>query len=228
MLAAGWRITTQSTQRWADELDRVRLASLGARTLYAIEGPEHVDYRAKELALDALLEALRADRARGAQWVLVAAHSSGAHVARALFYRAFSGANRRALADRIVYVDLDGDAEIANDPERSFGAETLAGLRRAIFVAAEDRARRLRGFSMPAMINGARRFATKGELFVYDSSAAGCLRNGCAHLSLVHTRPHPNGIQGNESYSRFGPGEINVSWLDRAAPWLADERRATH
>lgn len=218
VLAAGWRITTASTQRWAEELDRARLAAMDTRTLYAIEGPEHVDYRGKELAIDALREDLARRRAR---WAMVIAHSSGAHVARVLFDRAFAVSSVNSLADRVVYVDLDGDAEIPSDPERTFGPRTLAGIDHAIFVAAEDRGRGLRGFSMPAMIAGARRFGTAGELFVYDASGASCARDGCAHLSLVHTRPHPNGIRGNESYSRFGPGEVNVAWLDRAAQRLS-------
>jgi len=221
VLAAGWRITTASTQAWAEALDRARLAGLGARTHFAVEGPEHVDFRGKELAIDALLERLTYEANAGrARWVLVVAHSSGAHVARTLFHRGFAGQRASALRDRVVYVDLDGDAAIREDPERTFGAATVAGLRRAIFAAAEDRARGLRGFSMSAMIEGARRFGAKGELFVFDASAARCVREGCAHLSLINTRPHPNGIRGNQSYSSFLSGEVNVAWLDRAARWL--------
>lgn len=210
---AGWRITGDSTQRWLDALAAARLDALETSAYFAVEGPRAVDYRDKEIALDALLATVTADLAADG-WALVIAHSSGAHVARALFHRA---AAHPALRGRFVYVDLDGDQGIRSDPERRFTERSASVVRHALFVAAEDRARRLRGFSPDAMREGAAYFGARGALFVYDARDAGCTSDACAHLSLINTRPYP---RGNESYARFEQGPVNTSWLDRIAPAL--------
>ncbi|MFO0560338.1 MAG: hypothetical protein U0269_20140 [Polyangiales bacterium] len=209
---AGWRITTESTQRWVEALDRAALGELGFDALFAVEGPRAVDYRDKELDLGALLAAigpaLRDPRAR----LLVVAHSSGAHVARALFHRSFSNTNASPIAERTVYVDLDGDLSIRGDPERSWAEPARRGLRWALFVGVEDRARRLDGFSRDATDAGALALAPKSERWIFDASESGCRTDVCAHLSLVNARPY---ARGNESYSRFEQGPVNTTWLDR-------------
>lgn len=92
-----------------------------------------------------------------------AAHSSGAHVAATLFDRAFRVGRAPSLRGRIVYVDLDGDRGIASDPERHLSRESVAGLRRVIFVAVADRARGLHGFSRAAMEEGHREFPAESQ-----------------------------------------------------------------
>ena len=210
---AGWRITSDSAQRWVDALAAARLDALETSAYFAVEGPRAVDYRDKEIALDALLATITTTLERDS-WALVIAHSSGAHVARALFHRA---AALPALRGRFAYVDLDGDRGIRSDPERRFTERSASVVRQALFVAAEDRARRLRGFSPDAMREGAAFFGACGALFVYDARDAGCASDACAHLSLINTRPSP---RGNESYARFEQGAVNTSWLDRIAPAL--------
>jgi hypothetical protein len=215
---AGWRITAASTQRWLEALRAARLDALGATSLFAVEGPRRVDYGDKHPSIDPLRVALEARVARTPDArVLVLAHSSGAHVARTLFYRLFAPtSDAGSIAGRVVYVDLDGDRGIAADPERSFVDRSIGGLRRAVFVAA--RAGALRGFSMDAMREGAQRLAGRAELFEYDASSAGCRDNTCVHLSLINARPY---ARGNESYARFEQGPVNTAWLARAEPHLA-------
>lgn len=210
---AGWRITGPSTERWLDALAAARLEAMSPSAYFAVEGPRAVDYRDKEIALDALRAAIGAALSTDG-WALVIAHSSGAHVARSLFHRV---AEQPALRGRFVYVDLDGDQGIRSDPERRFTERSREAVRSALFVAAEDRARRLRGFSADAMREGASFFGASGALFVYDARDAGCASNVCAHLSLINTRPYP---RGNESYARFEQGPVNTSWFDRIAPAL--------
>jgi len=215
VLMAGWRITEASTQAWAQALESARLAALGVSTLYAVEGPADVDFRAKELAVDALLEALAAGAREPGAWVLAVAHSSGAHVAATLFDRAFRVGRAPALRDRVVYVDLDGDRSIAGDPERTLSAPNVEALRHALFVGVNAGA--YRGLSWPFMAQSASDFGPRSELVRYDGSDSGCASNLCAHLSLVNRRPY---ARGNESYSRFEQGAVNTAWLDRAERWL--------
>ncbi len=203
------------------ELSRARLASLGVSTLYAVEGPADVDFRRKTLAVDALRADLEARATEGSR-VLVVAHSSGAHVAATLFHRAFArrDGGASALAGRVVYVNLDGDAGIASDPERTLSSESASGLRGALFVSVTARGGRLRGFSRRAMESGQRALASRGaRLLVYVADDAGCESDACAHLSLVNTRPSP---RGNDSYARYDDGPVNTAWLDVAAPWLTE------
>jgi hypothetical protein len=212
VLFAGWRITERSTRAWAEALDDAALAALGVRALYAVQGPEAVDFRGKELAVDALGEDL--ERSTGdAGWALLAAHSSGAHVALTLVHRRRAG----PLRGRMVYASLDGDGPVRADPERSLGRETIEALRFALFAGVEDRARRLRGFSLQAQRDGARRAGARGALWVHDASGSGCETDLCAHLSLVHARPLAG---GNDSYQATRGG-ANVTWLAPLRSWLA-------
>lgn len=209
---AGWRITTESTQRWVEALDRAALGALQFDSFFAVEGPRAVDYRDKELDLEALRSALGAALGAPRARLLVVAHSSGAHVARALFHREFSNTNASAIEGRAVYVDLDGDRSIRSDPERSWGEPARRGLRSSLFVGVEDSARRLDGFSRNATDDGARALSPKSERWIFDASQSGCASDVCAHLSLINARPYP---RGNESYSRFEQGPVNTAWLDR-------------
>lgn len=206
---AGWRITTESTQRWVDALDRAALSELGFDSFVAVEGPRAVDYRDKELALDALLASVRAGMRPNAL-VLVVAHSSGAHVARTFFHRAFSSTDGAAISRRALYVDLDGDLSIRGDPERSWSEVTRRGLRWSLFAGVEDPQRRLRGFSRNATEHGVAALAPNSERWIFDASDTGCTSDVCAHLSLINTRPY---ARGNESYSRFEQGPVNTGWL---------------
>lgn len=219
VLLAGWRITGASTRAWAEALDGARLGALGVSTVYAVEGPAQVDFRAKELAVDALLADLEAGAGRLRRSALVVAHSSGAHVAATLFARAFRGGRASPLRGRVVYVDLDGDRGIAGDPERTLSRESVGGLRRALFVAVEDRGRGLRGFSHRAMEEGHLAFPRVSELMVYDAAGAGCAVESCAHLALINARP---AARGNASYARFDRGPVNTAWLARVERWLAE------
>jgi hypothetical protein len=219
VLLAGWAIRTPAARAWADALDDARLRALGVSTRYAVDGPAQVDFRGKELDVDGLLRALAAATSPRGR-VLVVAHSSGAHVAATMFHRAFARGAAPGLRGRVVYVDLDGDAGIRGDPERDLHVESVAGLRRLIFVATAVPSLRLEGFSRAAMVAVARSFTEQSELWTYDATHSGCRVNACAHLALVDTRPT---TRGNESYARSTRETVNTAWLTRAAPWLVDD-----
>ena len=210
----GWRITRASMEAWAEALEARRLGALGVSTEYVVEGPADVDFRRKTLAVDALLADLRVS-VTGDAWVLLVAHSSGAHVAATLLRRALRAGE--GLRGRFVYVDLDGDRGIAGDPERTLDDASMAMTRRVIFVTPDDPVRGLRGYSRAAMEEGHRRFAARSELLTYDASGAGCATDDCAHLALINTRPSS---RGNASYARFDAGPVNTAWLSAAERWL--------
>lgn len=130
-----------------------------------------------------------------------------------------SGSGKTTLLSILGCVDLDGDRGIAGDPERRLTVESVGGLRRVLFVAVEDRARGLRGFSHAAMEEGHRAFPRASELMVYDATGARCAVEACAHLALVNTRP---AARGNASYARFDGGPVNTAWLARVERWLAE------
>lgn len=217
VVLAGWRITLTSAQGWAEGLRHAHPLLARSRASFAVQGPAQVDFRDKELAVDALLAALEA-RSAQAPAVLVVAHSSGAFVAATLFDRALRQGRAPGLAGRLAYVDLDGDRPLPEDPERSLGPRTIAGLRGALFVAVEDSARGLRGFSHPVMESEARHLGAAGHLLRYDASNAGCTSNTCAHLALVRSVPRAT---GNESYASTREGGANVAWMAPVERWLS-------
>lgn len=219
VLLAGWAIRSPAARAWADALDDARLRALGVSKLFAVDGPAQVDFRGKELDVDGLLRALDASTRAGGR-ALVVAHSSGAHVAATMFHRAFARGAAAGLRGRVVYVDLDGDAGIHGDPERDLHAESVAGVRRVLFVATAVPALHLDGFSRAAMVAGARSFPERSALWTYDATGSGCLVDACAHLALVDTRPT---ARGNESYARSTRETVNTAWLARVEPWLTGD-----
>ena len=219
VLLAGWAIRSPAARAWAEALDDARLRALGVSTIYAVDGPAQVDFRAREIDVDGLLRALDASTRAGGR-ALVVAHSSGAHVAATMFHRAFARGAAPGLRGRVVYVDLDGDAGIRGDPERDLHAASVAGLRRVLFVATSVPGRRLDGFSRAAMVAGARSFPERSALWTYDATASGCRVDACAHLALVDTRPT---ARGNESYARSTRETVNTAWLARVERWFVGD-----
>jgi hypothetical protein len=211
---AGWRITAESTQAWLTALYEARLRAMGVRRLYAVRGPVHVDYRGHEIATRAIADDLaRHVTAHPEARVLVVSHSSGAHVAAELFHRIFRERNDHgaSLRNRILFVSLDGDPDVASDRTRSLAPDTVAALRHAWFVTARDSVHNLDALSNGTMRAQQRRYPAQSDFVLYDARDAGCTARICVHLSLVNAHPS---ARGNDSYARYPvDGAPNTSWL---------------
>jgi hypothetical protein len=213
---AGWRITDASTRAWIDALTAVRLRALGVRRVYAVRGPADVSNRTHDLAVQALVDDLVAHATARTRTVLVAAHSSGQLVATELFHRLFvERADRGAsLRDRILFVSLDGDADIRGEPTLQLSPDTVSPLRHVWFVTARDSVRGTQALSNATMRAQHERYRDRSDYLEFDARNAGCTAALCVHLSLVN--PHPL-ARGNASYATFGSDGPNTVWLDEAA-----------
>ncbi|MEI8259847.1 MAG: hypothetical protein WCJ30_29685 [Deltaproteobacteria bacterium] len=213
---SGWRITDASGQAWTDALYDARLRALGTRWLYAVRGPADVDGRSHDLAVAALAADLRARITLTTRAVLVVAHSSGALVAAELFRRLFaSSGDGAALRSRVLFVSLDGDADVPTDPLARLDVETVGALRYAWFVSARDSVGGTGALANTIARAQQRRYADRSAFLEYDARGAGCTTVLCVHVSLVNPRPRP---RGNESYAHFDPDGPNTWWL---APVIA-------
>jgi hypothetical protein len=210
---AGWRITDESTRGWVDALVEARLHALGVERVYAVRGPADVSNRTHDLAVTALLDDLVSHVGDETHTILVAAHSSGELVATEMFHRLFVQRTDHGapLRDRILFVSLDGDADVPPDPMLQLAPDTVAPLRHAWFVTARDSVRGTQALSNRTMRSQQARFPDRSEFLEYDARDAGCSAVLCVHLSLVHPHPLP---RGNASYAQFGAEGPNVFWID--------------
>lgn len=210
---AGWRITDASTRAWVDALTNARLHPLGVGRVYAVRGPAAVDNRSHDLAVSDLIDDVLAHTTPSTRTVLIAAHSSGQLVATEIFHRLFvtRADHGDALRDRILFVSLDGDADVPDDPTRRLAPETVGPLRRAWFVTAIDARRGIAALSNATMRMQQQRYRDRSTFLEFDASDAGCTTTMCVHLSLIHRHPLP---RGNASYASFGDEGPNVFWID--------------
>jgi hypothetical protein len=214
---AGYQVTDDEARAWVAALYDAALAESGVRYVYAVRGPQDVQYETRELSNSRLARDL-VPRLVGHQApVVIAAHSSGAWVACELFEQLFEGGfdpTGEALG-RVVYFDLDGIASCL--PQA-----TLDAFRGLYFVHAVLG----NGVSLQSatMVAAHGRWPDQSTLLTYDAAGSGCRADArmCLHVSLVNTRPHdPGGAARTADYSDFEGRPVNHFYLDATRDLLS-------
>ena len=214
---AGYQVTDDETRGWVNALYDAVLADYGVRYVYAVRGPQEVQYDSRELSNSLLIRAALPQLAESDAPLIVVAHSSGAFVACELFEQLFEGGFDPSdeAQGRVVYHDLDG----------AYGCLTevaLGAMRGAFFVRAQSGG----GDSLNAagMVTAAARFPEFTRLLTYDATHSGCQPDArmCLHMTLINTLPHdPTTAMRTADYSDFDGRPVNRWYLDVSGDLLA-------
>jgi hypothetical protein len=153
------------------------LGGMGVGHVYASRGPEDASYAAREIGNSALAAEL-ASLAGQADFIVVAAHSSGAFVADELF----TEANAEVLS-KIVYFDLDGGSWALTNA-------LVGSMKGVYFCDARDPAVG-DSHNFSAIVSLHSDFPAS-HYFTVDASGSGCDEGAtwCLHDTLITTRPH--------------------------------------
>jgi hypothetical protein len=210
---AGYEITLEASEAWVRELYRERLAALGVRWIYAVQGPNQVLYSNYEIGNSHIAAALQ-DQVTGAtEFVAVAAHSSGAYVAHELLGQLATGLDPTGVtAEKVVYFDLDGGSS-------GLSQASVSRLKHAYFVAARDTSTGTDSPNKSSMQSGASTYPNDSTYAELDVAGSGCNAGAvwCIHMTLITTKPHdPADASGPADYSDFVNRPATTAWLGLA------------
>lgn len=207
---AGYQVTDDEARAWVAALYDAALAEYGVRYVYAVRGPQDVQYDARELSNSRMARDFVPRLAGHDAPILIAAHSSGAWVACELFEQLFEGGFDPAgeAQGRVVYYDLDGIGSCL--PQAAI--DTFRGLYFTHAVLGD-------GVSLQSasMVAAHDRWPDQSALLTYDAAETGCHADArmCLHISLVNTRPHdPAGADRTADYTDFDGRPVNRWYLD--------------
>lgn len=206
---AGYPFPLDASQSWVTQLYHARLAELGVRHVYAVQGPADVPYSQLEIGNSHIAEKL-ADQLGPDGFVLVAAHSSGSYVSHELFHQLASGDfDGGVSADRVVYFNLDGGLA-------GIDGAVLDHLRRAYFVSAWDGATDSGAANRDAMIYAGDMWAFAGGYVEVDATGSGCAAGAqwCLHMAVINSLPHDPWASDVTDYYDIGARTIVTDYID--------------
>jgi hypothetical protein len=211
LLYAGFGVDLGGARSWATALYRAELRARGVRQLWAVQGPNLVEYQNQEIGNSKVGELLVSKVSATTKFVLVLGHSSGSFVAHELLGQLAGGLDPgNVTAGKVVYFDLDGG-------QSGLSAPIVARLRKAYFVSPRDKANGTPGFNNATMQSLGTTYAGAGGFFEVDASASGCNAgaNACVHVSLVNAHPHdPSTALLGVDYGMFDAAHpVGVAYL---------------
>jgi hypothetical protein len=212
LIYGGYQSSLDGVKGWTTALYKATLKDRGVRHIFAIQGPADVQYTAKEIGNTKISAALLPKIDDKTKFILLFGHSSGSYVAHEFLQQVASGRDPDGkMNDKLVYFNLDGGY-------RYFTAAIGAKVKKTYWVS--PRAGQLTGFNAGDMQLGANTYKNKGGLILFDASGAGCTSNGCAHDSLLISKPHnPGGATPGKDYDDYSGGRTVVTKFvaDKAA-----------
>lgn len=211
----GYGASGEHVRAWADALVSAKLGALGVGRVIAVAGPNVVTSAGTNLALTALGAELRATKGP----IVIAAHSSGSHVAHAVLNGLADADAGRAVLSRTSYVNLDGAGS-------GLGRAARTALAEVRLVFATDR---VAGSSANAdsMRSHGADTDTSGKAFELVADGTGCNPRAqwCMHDALITTRPHdPGAALVARDYVDFAGGRaVQTGWIDALSskPWAS-------
>lgn len=210
---AGYLITLDDAKSWVRELYVERLAALGVRWVYAVQGPNQVLYANYEIGNTHIAAALQDEVTAATDFIAIAAHSSGAYVAHELLNQLATGYDPTGITNqKVVYFDLDG-------AQSGLNQASVNRLKSAWFVAAHDTTTNTDSPNKSSMVSGANTYPQNGTYAELDVGQSGCNVGAawCVHMTLITTKPHdPADASGHEDYSDFAGRPVEGAWLDLA------------
>lgn len=210
---AGYPFPLDAAQSWVTELYHARLAELGVRHVYAVQGPADVPYSQLEIGNSAIAGALPVKLGPDG-FVLVAAHSSGSYVSHELFHQLAEGGfdPEGVTLDRIVYFNLDGGLA-------GIDGAVLGHLRRAYFVSALDGDTGTGAANRDAMIYAGDMWAAEGGYVEVDATGSGCAAGApwCLHMAVINSLPHDPWASDVVDYFDFDARPVVTAYIDATA-----------
>jgi hypothetical protein len=207
---AGYGVTEAESETWMTALYEATLKDRGVRYVYAVRGPDDVEYVHKEIQNTHLVAHLLPEVSSATHFIAIAGHSSGGWVACELLQQLYDQGLDPAgkTSGKTVYYDLDG-------VESCLDTTIEHHLRGLFFVSAHTNAGG-GGFSLNSMymMAGAMMFGAPFKL--YDASQSGCQATAplCLHVSLVNTKPHDPSTGTPSDYGDFTNRPVNHWYLD--------------
>jgi hypothetical protein len=208
---AGYGVSDEQAKAWMTALYDAKLRDRGVRYVYAVRGPDDVEYAHGEIQNTHLIAHLLPELSTSTHFVAVAGHSSGGWVACELLHQLYEGGldPNGATSGRTIYYDLDG-------VESCLDSTIVQHLRNVYFVSAHTSvggggySLNAVGMMMGGMIYGAAHFK------LYDASASGCVPSAelCLHVSLIVTKPHDPNNGTPADYADFTGRPVNHWYLD--------------
>jgi hypothetical protein len=209
---AGYLVTDAEAKTWLTALYEAKLRDLGVRYVYAVRGPDDVEYVHKEIQNTHIVAHMLPELTSDTKFIAIAGHSSGGWVACELLQQLYDQGldPMGATAHRTVYYDLDG-------VESCLDTNIVSHLRDVYFVSAHTTVGG-GGSSINAMymMMGAMIFAP-GHFELYDASNSGCEPSAglCLHVSLINTKPHDPSTGTPSDYGDFTNRPVNHWYLDQ-------------
>ncbi len=213
---AGYGVTEAEAQAWMTALYTADLEQRGVRYVYAVRGPDDVEYANKEIQNTHLVAHLLPEVSTTTGFIAIAGHSSGGWVACELLQQLYDQGldPTGATSGKTVYYDLDG-------VESCLDTTIVHHLRALYFVSAHTSVG-AGGYSLNAtfMMMGAMMFG--GKFLLYDASNSGCEPSAdlCLHVTLVNTRPHDPSTGTPSDYGDFATRPVNRWYLATTATEL--------
>jgi hypothetical protein len=209
---AGYPFPLDAAQSWVTELYHARLAELGVRHVYAVQGPATVGYVDLEIGNSQIAEAL-GTQLGDTGFVLVAGHSSGTYVAHELLGQLRDGLDGTGVTeDRVVYFNLDGGVAGLEDA-------LVARLHRAYFVSVLDSNTGTVAPNRDAMQYAAGQWPDKGGYLDLEGNASGCNAGAqwCLHMVVINQLPHDPTDSSVVDYYDFVDRPVVTEYIDRVA-----------
>ena len=208
---AGYGVSDAEAETWMTALYEATLRERGVRFVYAVRGPDDVEYVHREIQNTHLVAHLLPEVSGSTHFIAIAGHSSGGWVACELLQQLYDqGMDPNGVTSgKTVYYDLDG-------VESCLDTTIVHQLRNVYFVSAHTTvggggySLNVAGMMMGAMIYGAQRFK------LYDASHSGCEASAdlCLHVSLINTKPHDPSTGTPSDYGDFTNHPVNQWYLD--------------
>ena len=209
---AGYPFPLDAAQSWVTELYHARLAELGVRHVYAVQGPATVGYVDLEIGNSHIAQAL-GTQLGDTGFVLVAGHSSGSYVAHELLGQLRDGLDGTGVTDeRVVYFNLDGGVAGLDDA-------LVERLHRAYFVSVLDSNTGTAAPNRDAMQYAAGLWPRAGGYLEIDGSASGCNAGAawCLHMVVINQLPHDPADSSVVDYYDFVDRPVVTEYIDRIA-----------
>jgi hypothetical protein len=190
----GYTVKQAWANNWVGKLREAKLHGLGIRYFYAVSGPADDAYYGREIGtLDLarhLIALLQSDAA--VKRIIVAAHSSGAYVAHALFQDLYEGSSIDSthLTDgKMLYFCLDGGIG-ANGSGVEITQTMASRLGHIYGVYAVMPSERIYSPGYEEMIALGRLFGDRSSSLLVNAAGCGCTGKWCVHETVINQKPY--------------------------------------
>jgi hypothetical protein len=214
----GWTVTQPLADSWVAALFAARLRTLGVGHIYSVKGPKDLGYQSREIATLALanhlLQIIQSHPANNR--IIVAAHSSGAYVAHALFQDLYDGASIDSshLSDgRILYFVLDETLGAYPGVELTNASVDRLGHVYGVYAVISSQS--LNSLAPSEMIALGNRYGSRSSTVALDGSASGCVASICLHMTMINQKPYQPTSYDSRDYGAINPDHpVQRAYLD--------------